>query len=373
MWSYLIYACAAGSLYMLIRGWQALELLGWQRVWFVVMLLFPSLSFTLVRMRVVSGLLFDVCYVVGYFWLVAVLYGFIILLAIDIWRIIARVGKIKPDFIYRNYPRTKAILFGTVFLTLSVILTAGYFNAQLPRATHITISVDKKAGQLTTLRIAMASDIHLGQFYGYKTVERIVNTMNKHHPDIVVLVGDIFDGNPEPVIRNDMGAAFSRLQTRYGAYFVNGNHERAGERGNIAFDYLASHGIQPLLDSVALIDGSFYLAGRVDHSTRRRKTVPELLHGINMRLPVILLDHQPVNLEEAEQAGVDLQLSGHTHHGQLVPLNYITGSMFEKDWGFLQKGKTNYYISCGTGTWGPPVRTAGYSEVVIIDLVFNTN
>ncbi len=369
MWSYLIYANAAGSLYMLVRGWQALEILGRRRIWFAVVLLFPALSFTLVRMRIISGALYDVCHMVGYFWLVAVLYGFIILLVIDILRIIGWAGSIKPGFIYRNYPRTKLIMFGTVFLALSIILTAGYFNAQLPKATYLTIPINKNFGQLTTLRIAMASDIHLGQMYGSKSVERIVNMMNEHRPDVVVLVGDVFDGNPETVIRNDMGAAFSRLQTRY-VYFVNGNHER-DERGKMAIDYLASHGIQPLLDSVVLIDGSFYLAGRTDRSTRTRKTLPELLHGIDMQAPVILLDHQPYNLDEAEQASVDLQLSGHTHHGQLWPLNYITGNVYEQDWRFLQKGKTNYYISCGTGTWGPPVRTSGYSEVVVIDLIFD--
>ena len=366
MWSYLIYACAVGSAYMLIRGWQALETLGRMRIAFVVLLLFPVLSFTLARMRFVSGALYDVCHVIGYFWLVAVLYGFIILFIIDILRIIARFGNIKPGFIYRNYPRTKAIMFLIIFIILSAILTAGYFNAQLPRTTHLTIPIEKNAGQRTTLRIAMASDFHLGQFYGRKSIARIVNTMNRYSPDVVVFTGDMFDGNPEQVILKDMGAEFSRLQTRYGAYFVNGNHER----GRIAINYLSSRGIQPLVDSFVLIDSSFYLAGRKDRSSGMRKTIPELLHGIDKLLPIILLDHQPYHLEEAEQAGVDLQLSGHTHHGQLWPLNHITGTIFEHDWGMIQKGNTNYYISCGTGTWGPPVRTAGYSEVVIIDLVF---
>ena len=150
-------------------------------------------------------------------------------------------------------------------------------------------------------------------------------------------------------------------------YFVNGNHERS--RTN-AFNYLSLQGIRPLLDTVVCIDNSFYVAGRIDRSTRMRKTIPELLTGIDRQLPVILLDHQPLNLEEAEQSGIDLQLSGHTHHGQMFPLNYIIANMYEKDWGFLQKGKTNFYISCGAGTWGPPIRTAGYSEVVIIDLEF---
>jgi predicted MPP superfamily phosphohydrolase len=218
----------------------------------------------------------------------------------------------------------------------------------------------------------MVCDIHLGQVYGRKSLARIVNVMNEHRPDIVVLVGDIFDGNPEPVIKKDMGVEFSRLQAPYGSYFVNGNHERyGGERGKIVADYLALRGIKPLLDTVALIDGSFYLAGRIDRSTHTRKSIPELLHDIDRWLPIILLDHQPFYLEEAEQAGVDLQLSGHTHRGHLFPLNYVTDKIYEQDWGFYRKGKTNYYISCGTGTWGPPIRTAGSSEVVIIDLEFD--
>jgi predicted MPP superfamily phosphohydrolase len=370
MWGYLIYAVTVGSYYLLIRTWQSLEILGRHRLWIAVMMLFPTLSFIAVRMQIVSGVLYDVCYVIGYVWLIVVLYGFLILLVIDILRIIGWAGNIKPGFIYRNYRQTKAILFGMVFLTLCIILTAGFFNAQLPRVTHLTIPIDKNAGQLTSLRVAMISDVHLGHIYGRKKLTRIVNRINEHHPDIVVLVGDIFDGNPEPVIKNDMGAGFGRLQARYGAYLVNGNHER-GERGRIAINYLASHGIQPLLDSVVFVGGSFYLAGRIDHSSRARKTIPELLHGIDMRSLVILLDHQPYQLDEAAQAGVDLQLSGHTHRGQLWPLNYITGNLFEKDWGFLQKDKTSFYISCGTGTWGPPIRTSGYSEVVIIDLEFN--
>ncbi len=167
---------------------------------------------------------------------------------------------------------------------------------------------------------------------------------------------------------------FNHLKPKYGVCFVNGNHERirGEEKSNIAIDYLASHGVQPLLDTTVLIDGSFYIAGRKDRSSRSRKTIPELLEGIDKQLPVILLDHQPYNLKEAEQAGIDLQLSGHTHHGQMWPLSYITSETYEQDWGFLQKGKSYFYISCGVGTWGPPIRTAGYSEVVVIDLKFQS-
>jgi predicted MPP superfamily phosphohydrolase len=203
-----------------------------------------------------------------------------------------------------------------------------------------------------------------------------VNAINDRQPDVVLLAGDTFDGTPEMVIREDAGVEFDRLQSRYGAYAISGNHEYIGEREkpdavNTIFGYMASHGVQPLRDSVALIDGSFYIAGRNDRMAGARKTIPELLEGVDRQLPVILLDHQPYHLEQAEQAGVDLQLSGHTHHGQMWPLNYITRKIYEKDWGFLQKGTSNFYVSCGAGTWGPPIRTAGYSEIVVIDLKFN--
>ena len=370
---YLLFAYLIGCTYMFVRGWQSLEILGRRRIWFTVIFWIVTLTFVVMRQRIVSGVLYDVLYPVGFTLLAAVLYGFLILLIIDILRIVGWAGKIRHDFICLNYKLTKAIMFVVVCLALSVILVAGYCNAHRPRTTHLTIAVNKKAGELKLLRVAMASDIHMGNIHGHKTIARIVNIINEQCPDVVLLVGDIFDGNPETVIRNDLGVDFRRLQNKYGIYIVNGNHERIGEREsqNMSLDYLASRGIQPLLDSAILIDSSFYVVGRKDRSTRTRKTIPELLNDLDRQLPIIMLDHQPLNLEEAELAGIDLQLSGHTHHGQMFPLNFITGKIFEHDWGFLQKGKTNFYISCGVGTWGPPIRTAGYSEVVIIDLELN--
>jgi predicted MPP superfamily phosphohydrolase len=339
-----------------------------------------ALSFIVVSilgMKGVSGLFFDsVFFMMGSCWIAVMLYGFLILLAIDISRIIGWAGNIRPDFIYLNYPLTKSIMFGAICFVLTIILSVGYNNANRLRVTPVKIALDKKAGTLSGLRVVMASDIHLGHINGRKSLARIVDVMNEQCPDIVLLAGDIFDSSPEPVIREDMGVELERLQTKYGAYVVSGNHEYIGERGrhhakNFALNYLSSHGIKPLLDSVVLIDNSFYVAGRNDRSVGARKTIPELLHSIDRKLPVIMLDHQPYRLDEAEHAGIDLHLSGHTHHGQLWPLNYITAKLFEHDWGYLQKGKTNFYISCGIGTWGPPIRTAGYSEVVIIDLKFN--
>ena len=375
----IIYAFLVGSIYLFIRGWQSLEILGRKRVWFAVAYWFVFLTFLaahILRRRGISSEMFEVFFYIGYYTCVVLtLYGFLVLLAIDVFRVIGWIIRLKPNFIYRNYPLTKAILFGVVCIALAVILSWGYYNAHFPRTTHVEISVDKNTEQLTELRIVMVCDIHLGRIHWRKLLARIVDKINEQQPDVVLLIGDIFDGSPVPVIEKNMGVEFDRLQTKYGTYLIAGNHERIGRREerndaneNMTIAYMASHGTETLLDTVILIGNSFYIAGRKDYLERTRKSISELLNNADRRLPIILADHQPYNLDEAEQAGVDLQLSGHTHHGQLFPLNYITQALYEKDWGFLQKGKTHYYISCGAGTWGPPFRTAGYSEVVVVDI-----
>ncbi|MDR1156175.1 MAG: metallophosphoesterase [Bacteroidales bacterium] len=378
---FLIVLCiyAVGNLYLFVRGWQALEIIGRQRVWFAVAFWIAALSFIvsqMLAMKGVAGRWLDASFVVGSFWIAVMLHGFLLLLFIDILRMIGWAGDIRPDFIYRNYPLSKAVIFGSVCLISAVILCFGYRNAHRPKVTHLEIPVDKSAGQLTGLRVVMASDIHLGRINGRKQLARVVDVMNGQRPDLVLLVGDTFDGAPDPVIGKNMGVEFDRLQSVYGVYAVSGNHEYIGTREkrdavDTAFGYLASHGVQPLQDSVVLMDGSFYVVGRKDRSADARKAIPELLHDVDLQLPVIMLDHQPYHLDRVAHAGIDLQLSGHTHHGQMWPMNYVTRKIYEQDWGFLQKGKSNFYISCGVGTWGPPIRTAGYSEIVVIDLKFN--
>lgn len=369
---------AIGNIYLFVRGWQSLEIIGRQRIWFTAVFWFAALSFIvgmMLRFQGVSGVLFDAMFMVGSFWIAILLYGFLMLLIVDLLRIIVWAGNIKPEFIHQNYLFSKLIIFGIFSLVITVLLGVGYHRAHHPKVTHVEMKVDKKAGQLTALRIVMASDIHLGNSSGNKFLSRIVDVMNGQHPDIVLLAGDTFDGSPAHVIKKDMGKDFNRLKTKYGIFAVSGNHEYIGERETtnsvkIAFDYLNSHGVQSLEDAVILVDSSFYLAGRKDRTDRKRKTVPELLAGIDMNLPVIMVDHQPFQFDQVEQAGIDLYLSGHTHHGQMWPLNYITQKIYEQDWGFLQKGQSKFYVSCGAGIWGPPIRTAGYSEVVVIDLKF---
>ncbi len=134
-------------------------------------------------------------------------------------------------------------------------------------------------------------------------------------------------------------------------------------------------GIKFLRDEVAMIDNSFYVIGREDYSkfnfTRmRRKTLDELTQNLNNSLPKILLDHQPLNLNEAVDNSIDIQLSGHTHHGQIAPANLITKLVYELSWGYKKKQNTHFYVSSGIGTWGPPVKIGNDAELILINLKF---
>ena len=194
-------------------------------------------------------------------------------------------------------------------------------------------------------------------------------------PDLVLLLGDIVDGEIGPVLRGDLLQYFTWPECTDGLYAITGNHEYIGGE-EAACRYLNDHGIIVLRDSSFKIDGLCTVVGREDLSSRQfggkeRKSLDTLMNNVDLRLPVILLDHQPFHLEDAERHGVDLQLSGHTHHGQLWPFNYISQKIFEVSWGYKKKGTTHIYVSCGVGTWGPPVRTGNRPEIVNIRLSFD--
>jgi hypothetical protein len=142
-----------------------------------------------------------------------------------------------------------------------------------------------------------------------------------------------------------------------------------------AVNYLSAYGIRFLRDEAVLIDNKFWLAGREDISTNtffstKRKPLNTIFEKIDTKLPVLLMDHQPIAFAEAARAGVDLQVSGHTHHGQLWPLQAITRRVFMLSWGYRQIGDTHFYVSSGAGTWGPRMRIGNRPEIVSIDLIF---
>lgn len=258
-----------------------------------------------------------------------------------------------------------------IFITVA----AGYINAISPRIKVMELTVNKSAGNLKDLKIAMASDIHMGTLIGPKRTSKLVKSLNELKPDIILLAGDIVDEDLAPVIKQNLGECLKQLYAPFGVYGITGNHEYIGGAES-AVKYLEDNGIIMLRDTVIQLNNSFYLAGREDRdknrfSGRKRLEVRELFQNIDTNLPVILLDHQPFELDKAAEAGVDLQLSGHTHHGQLWPLNYLTRAIYEVSMGYKKKGDAHFYVSPGFGGWGPPVRTGNRPEVVFITLTFN--
>ena len=264
-------------------------------------------------------------------------------------------------------------LTAVVLLLAFGLLGSGYLNASRPRIRFLRMSIAKPVPGLEKTRLVMVSDIHLGTVIRNSRLLKIVERINSQRPDLVLLVGDVVDEDVSTVAEQNMVRSFRKLHPPFGVFAVTGNHEYfSGVKE--AVQYLEESGITVLQDEAVKVAAGIYLVGRKDLMENRmgagRKPLKEILQGVDPQFPVILLDHQPFHLQEAMENKVDLQLSGHTHHGQIFPFNFITRQVYEKSWGYLRKGNTQYYVSCGVGTWGPPVRLGNRPEIVVIDLFF---
>jgi predicted MPP superfamily phosphohydrolase len=262
----------------------------------------------------------------------------------------------------------KRIIIFAAFAIVVLTIIWGRYNFNNIKIEKLDININKKA-KIETLKIVAASDLHLGYSVDKKYLKKYVDLINSRKPDIILLVGDIADTHSQPIIKQNMKEEFLQLQAPLGVYGVIGNHECYGDTQNTV-NYLKSAGIVMLQDGLVLIDNDIYIVGRNDKTIKSRKKLDELLQNIDKQKPVILLDHQPFNLNQAQENGVDLQLSGHTHGGQIFPFTLVTKSIYEKHHGYLKKNDTHYYITSGTGGWGPKQRIGSQSEIVEITLRF---
>lgn len=363
------------NLYIFIRGWEVLpENTSW-RLGYVILFLILFLSFITGRFleRAALSRFSSALVWIGSFWLGAMVYFFLILLVIDILRLINSIIPFFPLFFSAGYEaalRTAIVICGFVVL----LVIAGFVNALKPRVKTLDLVIHKNVNPTKLLNIVIASDIHLGTLVCKSRLERIVNKINSLNPDLVLLPGDVVDEDLGPVIRENLGETLRKIKSKYGIIAVTGNHEYIGGVEK-ACRYLTDHGITVLRDSSMTVDNAITIVGREDASIkqfahRRRKSLEELMANVDTSRPVILMDHQPFGLQEAEGNGIDLQLSGHTHHGQLWPFNFITKKVYELSWGYRKKGDTHFYVSSGVGTWGPPIRTGNRPEIVNIRLRF---
>lgn len=309
--------------------------------------------------------------VIGDYWLAALYYLFLAWVLADGLRLIGRLA--WPDAV--NWKQPPPIMGMVVIVLVCGLLAFGVWNARTPRVTHYDVTIKKSVPGLTSIRAVLVSDIHLGVIVGNDRLADLVNRINQLKPDIVFFAGDTIDEDVSRFVEQKMPEALSKLKTRYGGYVVLGNHEYLGGNSELAVEHLRMAGLTVLRDRYVKVNDLFYVVGRDDLSVNRvtgkgRTDLSTVMEGIDGRLPIFLLDHQPFRLEEGQRNGVDLQVSGHTHHGQFFPNNLLTVRLYETDWGYLRKGDYQVIVSCGYGTWGPPIRIGNYPEIVEINITF---
>jgi len=291
-------------------------------------------------------------YEIGNSWLIFFLYALLFFLVLDVGRLVHLVPK---DFVSNSLPGS-CIVFGAIV----GLLTYGGFHYHHKYREAIEITTDKALEK--PLTIVLASDLHAGYHNRERELGRWVDLINAEHPDLVLFAGDIIDGSLRPVIEKDYGIVFRKIEAP--VYACLGNHEYIGGEED-AREFLSKAGINLLKDSAVEAFG-IRVVGRDDRSNPSRAALKTLFQADS--LFTLVLDHQPYHLEEAEKAGADFQFSGHTHHGQIWPGNWLTDLMFEKAYGACQRGNTRYYVSSGLGIWGGKFRIGTRSEYLVLKL-----
>lgn len=303
---------------------------------------------------------------IGSYWMAFIFYALIANLLIDLLRYTDKAWGFLPATIHHY----SSLIAAGIFLLIIGVLIYGTVNANRPVVNRYNISIAKPAEARDQLHMVMVSDIHLGNIIGRDRLAEMVDKINHLQPEIVLLAGDIIDGDIKPFEAQGMGEILASLQAPLGVYAVPGNHEYLGGQYRQLLSALQDSGVIVLQDQYVHLDG-FYLVGRDDKISWHRRSLPVVMEGVDHADPVILLDHNPVDIEESRENQVDLHLSGHTHRGQFFPLNYFTERIFIQDWGYMQYGKLQLIISNGYGTWGPPIRIGNRPEIVEIIISFD--
>ncbi len=362
------------NIYIFYKGYNAIATLKDNRVLYSI--IFFLLAFTFVAAKIIesrhSSVITDTLNIIGGFWMAFLLYGFIFFFLSDILLIILRITHLVTGtdiFVYRKWS------FLIIASVSTILIAAGFINALIPTVREYNVTINKSAGNVKQLSIAAVSDIHLGSIIRKRSIKKLSGLIRNIKPDVVLLLGDIVDGEIGPVLRGDLLQYFNSSINGADLFAITGNHEFIGGAEH-TIPYIESKGIRILKDEIITLEGGIQIIGRIDRDSRRfygkdRKPLEELMKQVDTTKPVIVLDHQPVKLVEAEKNNVDLQLSGHTHNGQMWPLNYLTNKIFEVSYGYLRKGKSQFIVSSGYGLWGPRVRLGSRSEVLHITVNFN--
>lgn len=388
--------------YTLINLYILMRILGW------ISYLSKSLNKKYIKIGVV--ILYTICYlspIVGYLlpisnfqkniqefansFMGVLIYMLMVTSISDIIKLILfKIFKLKND-------RQKMKQFFYVVGIIATIVVVGTSIYGLIHARNITVrnynvKISKSIeSEKKDLKIALIADLHLGYNIGYKMMEQMVEKINNQNVDLVLIAGDIFDNSSVTV--DDIEKcqkALSKLNSTDGVYAVFGNHDveerlfcgfsvqstDSDYRNEEMEDMLKSAGIRILDDEVTLIKDSLYIVGRKDaeksgFGAEERKELTTLMENVDKSKTVIVLEHEPMNLEEISDQGVDLHLSGHTHAGQFFPLTIGTSMKWLNSYGMKQVGKMTSVVTSGIGVYGPNIRIGTNSEIGIVNIQFD--
>lgn len=281
---------------------------------------------------------------------------------------------------------------GAAVLVCTVLVCVnGLTNAQNIKVTNYSVETAKSGGKLSGLKIVLISDLHLGYNAGTAMMKQMVEKVNAQDPDIILCAGDVFDNEYEALDDPaELEKILSGMKSRYGAYCVMGNHDiEEPILGGFTFPsssskvtdprfirFVKDSGMTLLSDESVLIDDSFYVVGRLDYEepgneTKTRKTEAELLNGLDTSKLLIDLDHEPRNLQQAADAGFDLDLAGHTHAGQVWPGTEIIKFFWQNASGYLKVGNMHSIVTDGVGSFGPYMRTMCDAEICTVNVNFS--
>ena len=321
------------------------------------------------------------------------MYILMVLFSIDIVRLILKYA------VHASWIQSRIVFaaVGACCICIVIIIRfSGIYHAKHIKVTPYKITVDKSAPDMDSLKIVLLADTHFGYNAGAVHAQEIVDKINEQQPDLVCIAGDIFDNEYDAVREPEKISEILRtIRSKYGVYACWGNHDLnepilAGftfkhkkEDSKQLKDprmkrFLQNSNIQLLEDEAVLIDNSFYVVGRKDASLiekieEKRKTPAQLTQKLDKDKTIIVIDHQPKELQDIADAGVDLDLCGHTHDGQTFPGNFTVKFLWENPCGYLQKGSMHNIVTSGSGVWGPAMRVGTDSEICTINLTFSNS
>ena len=348
-----------GNVYVFVRGLQALGQFSVLMrgcfsfiFWFCALLI--VLIFAFRSTKQVPFTLGHVFFQMGAVWLVFILYMIIFLACTDLIKVF------NHSFSYG---------FSISLLLTFSLLIYGFINYQHPKKQVVNIVINKSLTGVDKLTIVAVSDWHLGLGIHKNRLKRTIDFINAQKPDIILIGGDLIDNSLIPVTVMEMDKELNRLHAPLGIYMAPGNHEYiSGFNACLAF--LKKTNILLLKDEAVTLPSGLQIIGRDDYSNRNRLSVNDWAKVIDGNKPSIIIDHQPHHLHEAQLMKADLQFSGHTHNGQIIPLKFLTDYLFELSYGYKKMGDTHYYVSSGLALWGPPFRIGSNSELVVFECTF---